>query len=59
MKVFNLINALQKQYNYYGNVNVIVSELDDVQLICEPDDTKEIKGVDSIPYGEGAIVLKI
>ena len=50
MKVFNLINALQKQYNYYGNVNVIVSELDD---------TKEIKGVDSIPCGEGAIVLKI
>lgn len=59
MKVLDLIKQLQEMYNYYGNVDVITTELDDVQLICEPDDTKEIKGVDGLPCGEGCIILKI
>lgn len=59
MKVLDLIKNLQEMYNYYGNVEVITTELSDVMDICEPNDTKEIKGVDGIPCGEGAIVLKI
>lgn len=59
MKVLNLIKELQELYSYYGNVDVVVTELDDVQLICEPNDIKVIKSVDGMPCSEGVIVLKI
>lgn len=59
MKVLDLIKRLQEMYTYFGNVEVITTELDDVTLICEPHDTKEIKAVDGLLFGEGCIVLKI
>ena len=59
MNVLDLIKQLQEAYAKYGNVEVVTTELEDVNLICEEGDTKEIKGVDGIPCGEGCIVLKI
>lgn len=59
MKVLDLIKQLQEMYNYFGNVEVIATELEDAMDICEVDDAKEIKAVEGLPCGEGCIVLKI